>query len=135
MARRTPSIDAIITGLADGGQLGLADLVAAEIDRLEPRSLPKPRRGDTAHEDERQINVADRLITWVIKNEISLRRGLQESASKLGVRRVETIEAGSDEKPARIVDALTDVGRIEALETFLDTWHTQIGRFREGRLI
>lgn len=135
MARRTASIDAIIRGLADGGQLGLADLVAAEIDRLEPRSLRKSSRGDTAHEDRRQIDVADGLITRVIKNEISLRRGLQESALKLGVRQVETIEAGPDEKPARIVDVLTDAGRIEALETFLDNWHTQIGRFREGQLI
>ncbi|MDC7694209.1 hypothetical protein PQU94_07925 [Asticcacaulis sp. DXS10W] len=135
MARRTASIDAIIRGLADGGQLGLADLVAAEIDRLEPRSLPKTSRRETAHEELRQVYVADQLITRVIKNEIGLRRGLRESAFRMGVRQVETIEAGPDEKPARIVDVLTDSGRIEALETFLETWQSQIGRFREGQLI
>ncbi|MDV6333081.1 hypothetical protein [Asticcacaulis sp. 201] len=131
MARRTASIDAIITGLADGGQLGL---VALEIDRLEPRSQPKLRGGDTHFEDRRQIDIAGRLVSRVINNEIDLRRGLQETAGRLGVKQVETIEAVPDYRPARVVDVLTDAGRIEALETFLYTWHTQIGRSREGQL-
>jgi len=135
MAEPTKTLEAVIRGLRRGGQSGLADMVQAEIERLEPvpPDVRRPKRDQT--EDRRQAEVADDVVASLIKAQIYERQQLQELMGEFGVERVETIVRPASEGRRAVVDVLTDGGRLNALRNFLETWHEEIAPLRYGETL